>query len=373
MNNSSGSDDCYLDDFDTTEYKILAGVRAAMGMVSLILAVIVTFLIIAHKKFKFFPQRLILFLALSVVLRSLAYIFGRVNFSDFRFKSELHCRFFGGFFELYASWVELIAVIFIVINIFVSMILERDISGIKNFPLLIALLLPLLWSWIPYVLSAYSVHGPWCGIRIHTDDCQIFIFGHIIRFALWEIPVYALFLVGLIITAVAVVIKTRMKMSEYEGHRYDQAKMEAKDKVLKSILPLLCYPFLFLLMLSPRLAGDLSLVLYKNDAIMAVWVLEAVMTPLSGGVVVVLYAFDSNTRKKLRTSNFCGICKAFGQSVKKGFCKLCNKEKTVNRYEVKSDCPFGDSLTGEYNRQIAYTLAQISELEGRRHSGIVII
>ena len=49
-----------------------------------------------------------------------------------------------------------------------------DITDLKLLPLLVILLLPLLWCWVPYTLLAFGIQGPWCGIRIHTEDCKFF-------------------------------------------------------------------------------------------------------------------------------------------------------------------------------------------------------
>ncbi|XP_064396040.1 uncharacterized protein LOC135343038 [Halichondria panicea] len=358
-NLSNANNNCSIDQFDESQFKIVAGVRAFTGLLSLICAVCVIFIHIAHKKYKFFHQKLILYLAITVILRSIAHLLCRLDYLDGRdLIDEVHCIYIGGFLDLYTSWTQLIALVCIVANIFSNVFLGLDISKVKLLPLLFILLLPLLWCWIPYTLEAFGIEGPWCGIRIHTEECKFFLLGNWLRFGLWEIPIFVLFLLGFLITIVAVAVKMQKAQKEWVGHRYDAKKQEAKQKVLKSIYPLICYPFIFLLLNVPHLVGNLHQSFESKTNVLPIWVLDAIFTPLAGGVIVLAYTFDTRTRQNLKKGNLRQICLAcFKNCLSKYSCKV--KEKTVNDYHCEAENRFGDSLSGEFLRNTIYVRHQI--------------
>ncbi len=360
--NVSNASGCFIDEFDEPKFKIIAAVRLFTGLLTLVCAVCVIFINIAHKKYKFFLQKLILYLSITVVLRSISHLLCRLDYFDARELMEPHCSYIGGFLELYTSWAELIALFCIVANIFSNVFLGLDISKMKSLPLLFILLLPLLWCWIPYTREAFGIQGPWCGIRIHTKECKFFLLGNWLRFGLWEIPIFVLFFVCFLITIVAIAVKMQKTRKEWVGHRYDSKKQEAKQKVLKSIYPLILYPFIFLVLNVPHLVGNLHQSFENEAVILPIWVLDAMFTPLAGGVIVLAYTFDSHTRQNLKKGSLRQICLAcFKNCLSKRSCK--QKKKTVNDYHCEAENRFGDSLSGEVLRNTMYVRHQMENMQ----------
>ena len=354
---------CFVSEFDTIEFKIVAVIRAMSALFSLVCAVGIIFIIVAHKKYVFFPQRLVLSLAITVVLRSISNALGRVDFDQERKLFDPYCFYFGGFLDLYTGWIELIAVFCIAANMFCEIILCLHFNNVKFTPFIITLLCPFLWCWIPYSLSRFGIQGPWCGISVHTESCGLSPVGFWLRFGLEQLPIFTIFLLGFVVIIVAILVKIQRKKKEWEGHRYDPKKEEAKRKLMKSICPLLFFPFLYLLLLTPRLVGDVYQSLSGERVFLFLWIFEAVFTPLAGGVLVIVCAFttDLQTLKKLRKTNLRSLCIACFENCFKR-CRRRERTNTVQVCDFELEGRFGDSLSGEHTRQTMYVRHQMEQM-----------
>lgn len=346
---------CSVYQYDWPEFKFVAVIRTFTAVISLICAICVIFVIAAYKKFKYFPQRLILYLAVAVVVHSIAYSLGRISYHEERELLDPHCRYFGGFFELYTAWSELFAIFCITGNIFVQIIFGVDSSRLEFLYVLLITAAPLAWCWIPYMFNSFGIQGPWCGIRIHTVDCTFYDTGLFLRFGLWEIPIFTIFLFTILTSIVTIGCKLKLHLKEWEGHRYDPKRQEAKQKIVKNIRPLLFYPLIYFLLKTPLLGEDIyqsfhpKLDVQMIRSSLTIWIIEAICSPLAGAVVVLAYAFDSETRRRLKQRSIKDICMACFQA-----CKCGNKQDPVD-YNIDLNTMFGDSLEGEAARQAVYT------------------
>ena len=344
---------CSVYQYDWPEFKFVAAVRTFTAVVSLICAICVIFVIVANKKFKYFPQRLILYLAVTVLLHSIAYCLGRVSYQEMREILDPHCRYFGGFVELYTAWSELLAIFCITTNIFAQIIFGMGSSRLEFLYVLLIFVTPLTWSWIPYKLNSFGIQGPWCGIRIHTVNCTFYKTGLFLRFGLWEIPLFTIFLFTIVVSIVTIGCKLKLNLKEWEGHRYDPKRQEAKQKIVKHIRPLLFYPLIYFVLKTPLLGEDIYQSFHGSEfdvqPSLAIWIIEAICSPLAGAVVVLAYAFDSETIRRLKQRSIKDMCVTCFQA-----CNCGNKQDPVD-YNIDMNTVFGDSLEGEAARQAMYT------------------
>lgn len=100
-NENSSNSNCTLQ-YDSTNYKVLAGLRAAVGMLSFFCSFAVIFVIILFKKYKFFSQRLILNIVVSAMIHSFSYTTARVNYYSVREIDDPYC-YFGGILNHYSA------------------------------------------------------------------------------------------------------------------------------------------------------------------------------------------------------------------------------------------------------------------------------
>lgn len=173
--------------FDSTNFKILAGLRAGAGFISFLCCIFVIFVIILFKKYKFFAQRLILNVAVASMVHAITYTTARVNYYTVRRIEDPYC-FFGGLANHYTAAVELLSIWCVTINVFSVGMRGKNTARLEPLYVVATYALPLLWFWIPIWKDAYGTAGGWCGIKFVKEDCTPFTTGPYIVFGIWFIP-----------------------------------------------------------------------------------------------------------------------------------------------------------------------------------------
>ena len=188
MNQSN--DSCNLQ-FDTNDFKAVAAVRASVGFVSFVACILVVGLIVLFKKYKFFTQRLILYLAIAAMLHSLSYTLARVNYYTPRPIDEPYC-YFWGFFNHYTATAELVHIWCISFNVFVNAIFRKRTTKLEYVYVSLPWLFPWTYMWVLLWKRAYSAEGPFCDVKIINADCTPFFPGHLLVFVTLYIPYHHL-------------------------------------------------------------------------------------------------------------------------------------------------------------------------------------
>ena len=340
--------------YDTKVFKGIAALRSAVALFSFLCCVTVIFLICYYKKYQFFPQRLILYLAVVSTVHSIVFIVGRVNYHATREVADTLCMVVG-FIALYASWVELLLIACITTHLFLLLVLGVETSQKEVLHLLVSFILPLLWCWIPFIENSFGSSGPWCGIRIHNEvDCGLHLFGGLLRFFLWHIPLYTFFLIFFLSCLLAILFKLNKDSLEWEG---DPQKQETKQKIIAQVKPLIFYPMIFVLFKLPLLINHLYETIDPQEPVPALWFFDALTSPLGGAVVPLVYVCDANTRTKLRV---------FSREIRPRLHECCGfgsrETPGVVDYSVEADGIFGDSMEGELARRRLRQQSQLSKI-----------
>ena len=109
--------------YDQKIYATVAVVAAASGFTSLLADCFVIFIIILFKKWKFFSQRLILYLAIAASMVSVATIIQRVDYDNQIGSFYSNFCAFSGFYSHISSWIFLNAIIAIMIFLKQTMVI----------------------------------------------------------------------------------------------------------------------------------------------------------------------------------------------------------------------------------------------------------
>ena len=351
-----------LELFDTVPYKVVAVVCSLIALFSLLCSTAVVLVILCSKKYRVFHQQLTLHLAVATIAKSLVYTIGRVDFSGGRDLTTPYCQFIG-FADLYTSWVELLSVASITFNLILLSIYEKQVDKVHVIHIIVVYLSPLLWIWIPFSVGAFGVRGPWCGIRVHDPSCEVFRTGIFIRFALWQIPLYIIFLPLFIISSIVVFVKLKRRTEHWDGPGPDPeaTARRGRYKIFREIKPLLLFPIIYLLLKLPLLISQLYEAVEPLEPVIALWILEAIFSPLAGAVIAVMYGLDPQTRTKLRRCQL--------QSLFMAWCGVCIRIRkkqnmpSVAAYNVGQHEAYGDSVEGEAARVRAKYLKRISQYQ----------
>ena len=358
-----------LESFNSLPYKAVAIVCALIAFFSLLCSLGVVFVIVCGKKYRVFHQLLTIHLAVATIAHSLIYTIGRVDFSTNRELSSPYCMVIG-YADLYTSWVELLTIASITFNLILLSIYEKQMGKIHLIHVIVYLS-PLLWTWIPFTVGGFGVRGPWCGIRVHGPSCEVFRAGIYMRFALWQVPLYTIFLPLFVISSIVVFIKLNRRTEHWDGPGTDPEAIARKGryKIFREIKPLLLFPIIYLLLKLPLLISQIYESVEPQNPVIALWILEAIFSPLAGAVIAVMYGLDPQTRTKLRQCQL--------QSLFVSCCCVCvrlckRKRKTVAAYKIGEHEAYGDSVEGEAARVRDKYLKRLSQYQTKSEPAVSV-
>ena len=347
MDEGSSSGGC--PNYNTTEFKAIAAVNSALGGVSLLACLLVIGLIFLFKKYLFFTQRLILYLTIAAAMNTLSMLTQAAVYYPHTDAFYGYCKW-SGFFQQVAGWAQVLAITCITIDLFIRAVLTRQTSHplIEGLYIFIIFVFPFLFNWIPFINDTYGPSGPWCWIKTAEQDeenCPENGYGRVLSMALWYGPIYPLLLI-LTVTYIIILISIWHRRHRYEG-KYDPGSQIRRKLMLSEVHPLLWYPLIFFVIeVFPLINRIYNIVSPKEDN-MVFWWLHALVIPLEGGLIAVVYALDPETRKRLRWS-----------VIKMYFIECFHQRRKIDDYDFRND-GLTDSLLSEDEERSLSTRKQV--------------
>ena len=299
MDKSSNSSNCSY--YDDSQLAVVAACRAGTGFFSALCCLAMVIVIVRRKEYYFFTKRLILFLAIAAMLHSLSYPLARVNYYTPRYIYDDYC-YFGGFYNFYSSWVEVIALSCLTFHMLLSTVVKPPLEKLNYLQyvyLPMMYLLPLIWSWLPFLYHTYATTDSWCDLRVVDENCNRFIFGYIARFALWYGPVYLILFICFLTTLIAVITLHR---KVWKLPIDNEKRRELKLKFYSDVLPLVGYPIAYLFLTIFSLANAIDYAIQGEKSLRVLWYLHVLTSPFRGAFIVVVYYLNSETRKQIANS-----------------------------------------------------------------------
>lgn len=289
------SSSCFLTLYDTVPYQLVAGLRVVMGLISLCCCLLlVIFFVYTKRQLVVLNQVLVFYLAIAALLHSLSYLVSRINFYTERPLIDKYCMFAGAL-ELYTSWTECICVLCISVNLLAQVICKPRGKKLHWVYFAIIFFLPVLWSWIPFLLYAYGTSGPWCGIRTVDEDCQVFLFGVILRLLLVGLPILILFAATIFFSVTTwVLLKYRLHVHETTPHPL--SRPVDKTQLLAELKLLLWYPPVYTLLQLGLLVNLAYDSISPRSPILVLWCLQVLTSPLAGAAVALVMVLTSEKK-----------------------------------------------------------------------------
>ena len=334
---STASRDC-LEPYNTAPYVAVAAVRAAVGAFSAACCLAVLVAIAVQRRYRDFPQRLVLHLAITALFHSLSYTVARVNFYSELTLLDPYC-YFAGFINQYSAWVEVLALMCIVYYLFVAGLLGRPAVPTRATETTFwvgTYALPLLWCWLPFIHQSYGTAGSWCGIRTLAVNCTGYRFGQILQFALWYIPLYLLLLITCCV-AVSVAVKVQRDVHRWAG-LYDEETRVKRERIRTEIRPLLWFPFIYLALNTFSLIDRIyNSAAHPEDPLVELTFLHACSSPLRGAFVALVFSLAAGSMQRQQWVASCLNC--------------CRRDDryTAQEYPALTG-DYGDSLSHPYQK-----------------------
>ena len=269
-----------------------------IGLSSVIVCSSSVVLVFAFKLYKYFVHRLALYQVLAALCYGLAltlellFLIVRKDEEKNRWLCETV-----GFFTLYFAWVKLLFTAWLVVHLFCQAILgrdpQKDHKRYEVLCLITLILFPLLFTWIPFVNEEYGPAGSWCWIQSWKDNCidNLSITGVTEQFALWYGPA----MVVSIVASIAIIVIVLRLLFCYQPNDMPtgtstsllqslKSSAQKRCKALNELLPLLAYPILFCLFLTPPLINRMIIAAHTGQQ-------PDITTILVGGISIPLQPF----------------------------------------------------------------------------------
>lgn len=295
----------YIGAANETQYLVLGILHTVSASISFFSSLLVIILIILFKKYTFFVQRLILYLSIVVLLYSLSAALARTGYKDYNDFPPCFCEIIA-FCAQYTQWSLLLSILVITLDILLRVTLNRPTNRLELFYVSFIALFPATINWVPFLYGLYGPAGSWCWIRYETlnasNECVKDHTGIILQFALWYGPLFVVLVLILLSYLIILCLLRRYKsrLSTYNYH-----DMELLRRMRKEVFILMWYPLVFMIInlfpLSNRIIHS-----FVKHRVYALWVLHALISPLQGGFIAIVYALDPETRRKLTLSGIKG-------------------------------------------------------------------
>lgn len=297
----SGDDNLYNETCYPTPEDIrkIGWVSFGSGTVSELCCFFILFIIILFKKYRSTPQRVILYLTITVLLYSGVFILhGVKNNLDPDYDSDPLCMIVG-FLDQVVSWMELIAICCLTFDLFVRVLFLWD--NTKKLELVYFILIfifPFTFNWIPFIKNTYGFGGSYCWIRQYKyNNCTLDEFGLILRFTLFWVPFYILILAMTIAYATAV-IKTHRRVKEFSG-KHNPGELIIKQRMLSEVHHYKYYPVIIGIIFSVALISRIAEAVNHQNSFFPLRLIHVIVFCLQGPVITIAFLLDRDTRQQL--------------------------------------------------------------------------
>lgn len=294
--------------YDTPGYQAVIGLRVISAIISIFCCSVMLFLMVLFKKYLFFTQRLIMYLAIAALAYSIVAALNVEGYVAYRSPSAQKYCVFAGLIEQVGSWWVVLATTCIMVDLFIKVIFQRRTERLEWVYVVVTFATPLVTAWIPFINNAYGASGAWCWIRSNDyDDCANFPFGTWLRYTLYYVPLYVLLII-LIILLVIVLTVLKRRQKQWIGN-YDPNAQRLQKRMQSEIRPLLAYPIIFIIVNIPPFANRITNTVRPEDPELVLWIISGIVFPLQGTLVMLAFALDPETRKLLTVAQFVAACR----------------------------------------------------------------
>ena len=302
--------------------------HSCSAAISFVASITVIAIIILFKKLKFFSQRLIFYLSLAVALYSMATASVKTDYIIINHRTDEYCKWIA-FASQYTQWSLLLAVCVITVDILFR-ILRTDYPNLRNtyteyFYIILIFVVPGFFNWIPFYWDLYGISGDWCWIKDReASGGKCNKLNHMavaFQYGLWYGPLFALCCIILIIYMAMIYLLRRQRRNL---SIYNPEQIQTLRNMRNEIYSIFWYPIVFMLInifpLTNRVISSVT------GPVFVLWVLHALISPLQGGFMALVYTLDPETRRILTLPNI--------RAAILSFCNCASEHQVVEYHAV---------------------------------------
>uniref|UniRef100_A0A1X7UQJ8 G-protein coupled receptors family 2 profile 2 domain-containing protein n=1 Tax=Amphimedon queenslandica TaxID=400682 RepID=A0A1X7UQJ8_AMPQE len=323
----------YTECFERNYY--LLGPKLAFSFLSCLFIIGMIVILILLQRYKFFTQRLSLYLAITAFGYSAS---NSVDFTSYYAPTNTialyYCRIIG-YVQTNAIMFFYMATAVIMIVVFIEVTCKRATDQMEVLFVFLIFGLPLLITWIPFVTDDYGPLGSACWFTlVDMETCEISTTGVILIIAIYFVPTkLIMIIVSLLLLVTLIFVKRQRKVAKMQREQENRHQM--RKQLETELRPLMTYPVIVLVANLLAFAAFLAMSFDgENFYVRVMSIIIFALFPLQGAFITIAYAMKSDTRRKLKPRElkfYCRRCCAC--------CKM-NRKKSVREYETgipKSD------------------------------------
>ncbi|XP_032230476.1 G-protein coupled receptor 1 [Nematostella vectensis] len=262
----------------------IVGVKRTIATISMIGSLFIVFIIWLFKKYKYFTQRLILFLSIAAFLNAVAMFMGVLHP-----KPGAQCIFQAWWLSFF-DYALLLWVCCITFNLYRNAINKVRTEHFEKWYHLVSWGIPLVCSLLPFVGDHYGPAGAWCWIADNSEDVSLW------RFMIWYVPLFICIL-AMFATYAYIFISYR-KQAKSWGGTYSAEDERNKAMMKEHVRPLMAYPCIYL-------ATSIFPLIHRiynastSTPSFPLLLLHVISTPLIGALNAVFFGIDKETLGRL--------------------------------------------------------------------------
>ena len=242
--------------FNWEDFHELLILRISLTSVVCLVCFVACLMIFITKAYQKFVHRLVLYLTLSAFCESL--VFGMevipitVTNGSLSVKTGWNdtCSAIG-FIAVNFDWCELFFICWVTLYLLLLAVFKAnpfkrkyEVAGI-----ILAVSVPLLFTWVPFLDDMYGLSGAWCWIRFTKGP---YLHGLGYQIGMWYGPLILMVLITFLATVILVAVLCQGAFCSHPGEGIHQ---QQHRKALKEALPLILYPIIYNLICCYALAN----------------------------------------------------------------------------------------------------------------------
>ena len=179
-------------------------------------------------------HRLVFYITISAIIRAMVTLLQTTAAKDEG--HHKHWCMAVGFLNQYSAWIVLLFSLMATIRVLLFS-LDKTYPKLEFCYILVPFIVPLTFSWIPFIHDTYGLAGAWCWIRKEDKHCTKYLAGLIEQYFLWYIPHFILEVINTVLVIIIFVLMR--KVYKQKG------KKDFKTWFLQ-VLPMLLFTIVYL-------------------------------------------------------------------------------------------------------------------------------
>ena len=278
-------DKCAQPSNNDTRCRAIFYARTTSAVLSILGCCLVLFIIIVYKKYRYFTQRMVLYLLLPSLVVAATSLYPYIS-------DDPSCQVVGYFFN-FGILSQRLLLMCLIIHLLLFVLLQNRPACLETVFHVVVWIGSLGISAIPIFGSHYGPAGVWCWIKgssTYENELRVGCFY------LWMLGVVLFEIAGF----VAIILKVRSQIHGVQGQGAD---VEAKKQAYKkAIYPLLIYPLVDLLLALPVTANRIQNWLNPSEPIFWLYLCHSVVYPVWGFCNAMMYLLNRETLQQLHPS-----------------------------------------------------------------------